>query len=65
MKRFLASALLVGVSSFGLVGCDQKTEVKEEKSIKTPGGEVKEKDVKTIDKSGDAKDPSPSTDAPK
>ncbi len=66
MKRLLASALIIGVSTFGLVGCEQKTEDKVVKESTTPGGgKVKETtDVKT-EKSGDAKDPAPSTGEPK
>jgi hypothetical protein len=67
MKRFIASALIIGVSTIGLVGCEQKSEVTDQKVIKTPGGtdtvttKIEEK------KTGDAKDPAPApaTDLPK
>jgi len=37
MKRFLASALVIGaVSGFGLVGCGEETKVKE--TVSTPTG---------------------------
>ncbi len=61
MKRFLASALIVGVSTFGLVGCDQKSEVKEEKTVSTPSGTDKVTTTVEEKKTGDAKDPAPST----
>jgi len=65
MKRLLASALLIGVSTFGLVGCDQKAEEKSTTTTTTPGGKVTVTDDKKIEKSGDAKDPAPSTGEPK
>jgi hypothetical protein len=65
MKRFLASALIVGVSTFGLVGCDQTTTEKKTDEVNTPSGKVKATTETKIEKSGDAKDPAPSTDAPK
>ena len=64
MKRFLASALIVGVSTFGLVGCEQKSEVKDEKTIKTPTGTEKVTTTTIEDKkTGDAKDPAPTSPA--
>ncbi len=66
MKRFLALALIIGVSTFGLVGCEEKAAVKTETTTTTPGGgKIKEVDEHKIEKSGDAKDPAPSTEAPK
>ena len=70
MKRFLASALIVGVSTFGLVGCEQKSEVKDEKSVKTPSGTETTTSTTEVKKTGDAKDPnattpSTTTEAPK
>ncbi len=61
MKRLIASALLVGVSTFGFVGCDQTT--KTESVTKTSGPEGSDtKKVKVEEtKTGDAKDPAPST----
>ncbi len=57
MKRYLASALIVGVSTFGLVGCDEKSAVKTETVTETPGGgKIKETDEHKVVKSGDAKD---------
>ena len=67
MKRLLASALIVGVSTFGVVGCDQTTQVKDEKTVKTPNGSEKITNTTEIKKTGDAKEPAPTTppDAPK
>jgi hypothetical protein len=62
MKRFMASTLIIGVSTFGLVGCEQKTEDKTVRTSETPGGgKVKETESVKIEKSGDAKDPAPVT----
>lgn len=39
MKRFLASALILGaVSGFGLVGCGEESKVKQEETVAGPGG---------------------------
>ena len=57
MKRLIASALIVGVSTFGLVGCEQKSEVKDVKEIKTPGGTEKVTTKVTDEKTGDQKTP--------
>jgi hypothetical protein len=61
MKRFLAAALIVGVSTFGLVGCEQKSEVTDVKTIKTPTGTDKVTTTIEEKKTGDAKDPAPTT----
>ena len=61
MKRFLASALIVGVSTFGLVGCDQKSEVKEQTTVKTPAGTDTITKTTEEKQTGDAKDPAPTT----
>ncbi len=67
MKRFLASSLIIGVSTFGLVGCEQKTEDKVKETSTTPGGKVEKTTEVKIEKSGDAKDPAPTApvEAPK
>ena len=66
MKRFLALALLIGGSTLGLVGCDQTSTDKKTEEVNTPGGKVKATTETKIEKSGDAKDPAPSTtEAPK
>ncbi len=55
MKRILALALIIGVSSLGLVGCDQKSTEKEHSEVNTPNGSVK-KDVKVEEtRTGDQK----------
>ena len=36
MKRFLASALIISVSTFALVGCDQTSTDKKVEEVKTP-----------------------------
>ncbi len=46
MKRFLASALIIGVSTFGLVGCEDKAENKVKETVSGPDG----KTTTTIDK---------------
>jgi hypothetical protein len=74
MKRFLASSLIMGVSTCGLVGCDETREVE----VKTPTGthkvtipteEKKSEEKKPEEKKPDAaKDGAmtpPSTEAPK
>jgi hypothetical protein len=57
MKRFLVSALIIGVSTIGLVGCEQKSEDKVVKETKTPEGTVKETDSVKVEKTGGEKDP--------
>ncbi|SIO66767.1 hypothetical protein SAMN05444166_8213 [Singulisphaera sp. GP187] len=44
MKRFLALSLILGVTSFGLVGCGEETKVEEPK-VEAPGEPAK--DAKT------------------
>ena len=65
MKRFLASALLLSVSTLGFVGCDQKTETKDVKTVETPGGKATETIKVEEKKSGDMKDPAPAVEPPK
>ena len=59
MKRLLASALIVGVSTFGVVGCEQKTETKNVSETKTPDGTKKVTDKQTIEATGDQKSNEP------
>lgn len=63
MKRFLASALIVGVSTLGLVGCEQTSSDVKKEEIKTPGGSTTVTTKTEVEKSGDHKDPNPSTPA--
>ena len=65
MKRFLALAFLIGGSTLGLVGCDQTSSDKKTEEVNTPGGKIKTETETKVQKSGEAKDPAPSTEAPK
>ncbi len=55
MKRLLASALIVGVSSIGLVGCEEKTEKKETTTVTTPKGSDTVTTTTTEKKTGNEK----------
>jgi hypothetical protein len=56
MKRFVASVLIIGVSSFGLVGCEEKGSTVTTEKVKTPTGS-EETTIKVEDKkTGDMKD---------
>ena len=55
-RYFLAMALVLGSSTIGLVGCDQKAEEKTVNTKTTPGGEVKTETSTKVEKSGDAKE---------
>ena len=55
MQRFLASALIVGLTTIGLVGCEEKTEVKKTTEINTPDGTKKITDKQTTESTGDQK----------
>jgi hypothetical protein len=59
MKRLLAAALIVGVSTFGLVGCDQKTEVEKKTTVTTPTGSTTDTVKETVKKTGTDKEPTP------
>jgi hypothetical protein len=63
MKRFLASTLIIGVSTFGLVGCEEKSKVEDVKTIKTPGGTDKVTTTVEEKKTGDQKDNAPTAPA--
>jgi hypothetical protein len=65
MKRFIASALIVGVSLTGFVGCDQESTSKKTEEVNTPNGREKVTTQTKVEKSGDAKDTGTSTEAPK
>jgi hypothetical protein len=59
MKRFLASALVVGVAScFGLVGCSDESKVKQTETVSTPEGKTTTTTEKKIDSSGSNPPPS-------
>jgi len=54
MKRFLTAALVAGAfSSFGLVGCGEKAEVKTQETVSTPGGTTTTTDSKEIKSTGE------------
>lgn len=53
MKRFLAAALIAGVSSIGFVGCAEKTSTKTEQTTKTPGGTTTTTEKIETKKTGD------------
>jgi hypothetical protein len=44
MKRFLTLSVILGVTSFGLVGCGEESKVEETQKVTTPEGS---KEVKT------------------
>jgi hypothetical protein len=52
MKRFLASALIIGVSTFGLVGCEDKAENKVKETSTGPGGTTTTTIDKKVESSG-------------
>jgi len=61
MKRFLASALIVGVAScFGLAGCGEEN--KEKTTVSTPGGTATTEAKTTT--TGSNPPPAPATPAP-
>lgn len=53
MKRLTVATLIVGVISIGLIGCTEKSSVKQETKIKTPGGTTTITTEKEIKKTGD------------
>ncbi len=67
MKRFLALALLIGGSTFGVVGCDQKSRrPRRARRSRLLGGSTTIKDKETVEKTGDHKtDATPSPETPK
>src|SRR5215208_57528 len=63
MKRVLASALIVGVSLFGLAGCGEESKVESTDKVSTPTGTTEvTKEVK-VEQSGSNPPPAPSGDA--
>jgi len=63
MKRILIGVLLMTGLSIGIVGCAEKSQVKETKTTTTPGGSTTETKTDEIKKTGDNKveNPPPST----
>lgn len=52
MRHFAAMGIALSLA-VGMVGCDTKTEVKEEKTVTTPGGETTTTESTTVEKSGE------------
>ena len=59
MIRTIAATLIVSLVSIGMVGCSEKSSVKEETKIKTPDGTTTITTEKEIKKTGD--NPPPTT----
>ncbi len=53
MKRVIAATLIASVVLIGMLGCTEKSSVKQEKIIKTPGGTTTITTEKEIKKTGD------------
>ncbi len=53
MKRVIAATLIASVVSIGMLGCTEKSSVKQETKIKTPGGTTTITTEKEIKKTGD------------
>lgn len=65
MKRFLALSLILGVTSFGLVGCgEETTKVEDTATVETPGGESTTTTTTETTKSGENAPAPPPVDAP-
>jgi hypothetical protein len=59
MKQFLASVLVLGTFSLGIVGCAEKATVTEETKVSTPGGTTTVTVEKEVKKTGDNPPPAP------
>ena len=65
MKRIVVGMLFAVVMSIGMVGCAQKTQVKETKTTETPSGTTTETKTDEIKKTGEHRDDAtPSTTTP-
>jgi hypothetical protein len=54
MKRFLTAALIAGlISTTGLVGCGEKSEVKQTETVTSPGGSTETTKTETIKSNGE------------
>jgi hypothetical protein len=53
MKTFVSAALMLGILSLGLTGCAEKTSVKSETKVTTPGGTTTVTKETEIKKTGD------------
>jgi len=63
MKRFLALSMILGVTSFGLVGCGEESKVTETSTTSTPDGETKVTEETKVETSGE-NPPAPAEGAP-
>ncbi|HMC10049.1 MAG TPA: hypothetical protein VKH44_02120 [Pirellulaceae bacterium] len=59
MHRIAVCFLVAFGLSLGVVGCAEKTQVKETKTTTTPGGTTTETKVDEVKKTGDNKDAAP------
>jgi cell division septation protein DedD len=59
MKRTLASALILGVCSLGLVGCGEESKVEKKETVSTPEGATTTTKSEKVESSGT--NPPPST----
>jgi hypothetical protein len=53
MKRMIAAALVFSVLSIGIVGCTDKTTIKRETKISTPGGTTTITTEREVKKTGE------------
>ncbi len=53
MKRVIAATLITSVVSIGMIGCTEKSSVKQETKFQTPGGTTTITTEKEIKKTGD------------
>ncbi len=56
MKRFAVCLLLGIASTLPIVGCAEKSQVKTEETVTTPGGETTKTETTTVEKTGDHKE---------
>jgi hypothetical protein len=52
MKRLLALSLILGISTFGLAGCGDKSEVKEKEVVSGPNGTTTTEVDKSVKSTG-------------
>jgi hypothetical protein len=53
MKRVLALSLILGISTFGLAGCGEKTETTTTETNKGPGGTTQTEVSKSVKSTGE------------
>jgi hypothetical protein len=59
MKRIAFCVLFGLATSVGFVGCAEKTEVKKQETVTTPGGETTKTETTTVEKTGEHKTDNP------